>query len=388
MRSAGPAERVMPWHEYRDRFLTEKRIHAGHGLLDRARRQRSSASAIPDVAATRRRHPRRRDFLRPHHRSLSRDRCARDARLRLSAARDFLPRRAAAVPAAVARGGRRSAKRRSARMPARWARRSSFPPSYRKYAIDGDGDGKRDLWTSWDDVIGWVANYLRAHGWREGEPVVVTATLDERRPEPLQHREAGAQRNRAVAARQGRALRDEPADDAPAMLIVAQGKDGPVYRVGFNNFYVITRYNRSPMYAMAVHDLGQADPELHARCEALMRARTRGAALQRRASAATLLAARCSSRGCASAADPPPAPLPHAADSPPPGDIAAIPDADPARRAALGEGQSAVLQRARQALFRAAKRRGLSRARRRVLVRPRLSRRNARRTASATTCTR
>jgi membrane-bound lytic murein transglycosylase B len=46
--------------------------------------------------------------------------------------------------------------------------------------------------------------------------------------------------------------------DAPAMLIVAEGKDGPVYRVGFNNFYVITRYNRSPMYAMAVHDLGEA----------------------------------------------------------------------------------------------------------------------------------
>jgi membrane-bound lytic murein transglycosylase B len=48
------------------------------------------------------------------------------------------------------------------------------------------------------------------------------------------------------------------ADDAPAMLIVGQGKKGPEYRIGFNNFYVITRYNRSTMYAMAVHDLGFA----------------------------------------------------------------------------------------------------------------------------------
>jgi branched-subunit amino acid ABC-type transport system permease component len=63
-----------------------------------------------------------------------------------------------------------------------------------------------------------------------------------------------------VASLRGKGVRFETTlpDTAPAALIVAQGKDGPVYRVGFTNFYVLTRYNRSPMYAMAVHDLGEA----------------------------------------------------------------------------------------------------------------------------------
>jgi membrane-bound lytic murein transglycosylase B len=130
--------------------------------------------------------------------------------------------------------------------------------SYRSYAVDGDGNGKRDLWNSWDDVIGSVANYLLVYGWREGEPVVVTATFDGN--DLSRFSIAKPELNETVQSLRGKGVRFEttlPAE-APAMLIVAEGKNGPVYRVGFNNFYVITRYNRSPMYAMAVHDLGEA----------------------------------------------------------------------------------------------------------------------------------
>jgi membrane-bound lytic murein transglycosylase B len=130
--------------------------------------------------------------------------------------------------------------------------------SYRNYAIDGDGNGKRDLWNSWDDVIGSVANYLLVYGWREGEPVVVSASLAS--DDVSRFNTSKLELNETVQSLRDKGVRFDtslPAN-APALLIIAQGKDGPVYRVGFTNFYVLTRYNRSPMYAMAVHDLGQA----------------------------------------------------------------------------------------------------------------------------------
>ncbi len=76
-----------------------------------------------------------------------------------------------------ARRVRRPEERARPRTPARWAFRNSFRRATASYAIDGNGDGKRDLWSSWEDVISSVANYLRVHGWREGEPVVAKATL-------------------------------------------------------------------------------------------------------------------------------------------------------------------------------------------------------------------
>jgi membrane-bound lytic murein transglycosylase B len=133
-----------------------------------------------------------------------------------------------------------------------------IPTSYRKYAIDGDGNGKRDLWSSWQDVISSVANYLRVHGWREGEPVTVNATLDN--VDLTRFNTATIELNETVGSLRdkGVSFATTQPDEAPAMLVVLQGKNGPEYRVGFNNFYVITRYNRSSMYALAVHELGGA----------------------------------------------------------------------------------------------------------------------------------
>jgi membrane-bound lytic murein transglycosylase B len=133
-----------------------------------------------------------------------------------------------------------------------------MPSSYRHYAIDANGDSQRDLWGDWDDVIASVANYLHQAGWRPGAPVLAEAvvaadTSFEVDPRNLEPKETVG----ALAARGIKTELDVPAE-TPALLLDAERQDGPGYRVGFHNFYVITRYNTSPRYAMAVHDLAQA----------------------------------------------------------------------------------------------------------------------------------
>ncbi len=132
-----------------------------------------------------------------------------------------------------------------------------MPTSYRKWAVDADADGHRDLWSSWDDVIGSIANYFKDHGWRTGEPVSVPATL--KNPD-LSQFTLGIELNETIESLKAKGVEfeiDLP-PGSPALLIVGEGRNGPEYRVGFNNFFVITRYNRSPLYAMTVYDLGQA----------------------------------------------------------------------------------------------------------------------------------
>jgi peptidoglycan lytic transglycosylase B len=133
-----------------------------------------------------------------------------------------------------------------------------MPSTYRRYAIDANTDKKRDLWTDWDDIIASVANYLAEHGWEPGGPVIAEARLD---PDPtFQINPGKVDLNETVDSLNTHGVKidlDLPAD-TPAVLISAEQQNGPAYRVGFKNFYVITRYNGSARYAMSVFDLAQA----------------------------------------------------------------------------------------------------------------------------------
>jgi membrane-bound lytic murein transglycosylase B len=133
-----------------------------------------------------------------------------------------------------------------------------MPSSYRNFAVDGDGDGRRDLWGSWSDVFASVANYLGRHGWRAGEPVMVAADATGADLSGLDLTTIELGDTVGSLRRRGVRFATTLPDEAPAALIELTGSAGPEYRVGFTNFYAITRYNRSRMYASAVHDLAQA----------------------------------------------------------------------------------------------------------------------------------
>jgi membrane-bound lytic murein transglycosylase B len=131
-----------------------------------------------------------------------------------------------------------------------------IPSSYRAYAVDGDGDGKRDLINSWDDVLASVGNYFAAHKWKAGEPVAALAALGERATEPEYQSKLKLQSTVDSLSDSGILFATELAGDAPAGLWLLQGADGDEHWVGFHNLYVITRYNRSVMYALATWQLG------------------------------------------------------------------------------------------------------------------------------------
>jgi len=134
-----------------------------------------------------------------------------------------------------------------------------MPSSFRAYAVDSTGDGKRDIWNNWADVAGSVANYFLAHRWRVGEEVVAQATLssDWSGPLPSPTNTLKATDTIETLSKKGVMFVTDLGADTKSQLLSYEGDSGMEYWVGFHNFFVITKYNRSVMYALAAHQLGQ-----------------------------------------------------------------------------------------------------------------------------------
>ena len=134
-----------------------------------------------------------------------------------------------------------------------------MPGSYRRYAVDLDGDGRQDLSGSFADAIGSVANFLQAHGWETGQPVAFPAQVQGENYRKLV--DAGIKPTYRCGDFAGFGVNSsgETNPDAPCALIeLATPGETTEYLAGLNNFYVLTRYNRSSLYAAAVIELAQA----------------------------------------------------------------------------------------------------------------------------------
>jgi membrane-bound lytic murein transglycosylase B len=133
-----------------------------------------------------------------------------------------------------------------------------MPSNYRRYAVDASADGHINLWTNWPDVCASVGNYLKEHGWNFGEPVLDDAVVDPDKAQDLDGRTLALADTLGTLKLRGVSVDRTLPAETPVMLIAADEADGVHWRVGYANFYAITRYNHSALYAMAVVDLAAA----------------------------------------------------------------------------------------------------------------------------------
>lgn len=253
-----PAEKTLTWTEYRARFLTERRIGRGVDVY------REQAAALEKAAA--------RGGVPPQvmlgivgvetlygentgrHRvidalaTLAFDYPPRSEFFRAELEQFLLLSREEAIDPLAPTGSYAGA----------MGIPQFMPSSIRKFAVDGDGDLRRDLWRDWDDVFASVANYLVAHGWKAGEPVMAPADVAAADLAGLDAAQPALAETVGSLQRRGIRFATALPADAPAMLVALGTDTGVEYRVGFANFDAITRYNRSPLYASAVSDLADA----------------------------------------------------------------------------------------------------------------------------------
>jgi len=252
-----PAEKALPWHEYRARFLTERRIARGvetgrlqSGALEGAAERGVPASVLLSIVGVETFYGENTGKQRVIDAlvTLAFDYPRRAPFFRNELEQFLLMSREESLDPLGPQGSYAGA----------MGIPQFMPSSFRAYAVDGDGDGRRNLWASWADVFASVANYLRAHGWRTDEPVMARADVADADLAGLEFGKVDL--TETVGSLKARGVRFDTAlpPEAPAVLLQFAGRDGPEHRVGFTNFYAITRYNRSQLYASAVSDLADA----------------------------------------------------------------------------------------------------------------------------------
>jgi membrane-bound lytic murein transglycosylase B len=252
-----PAEKRLEWHEYRKIFLTQKRIDGGVAfwnnnaqLIEKAEKELGvDAQVMVAIIGVETRY----GGNTGRHRvidalsTLAFDYPPRSKFFRGELEQYLILAREEDIDLLTAKGSYAGA----------MGYGQFIPSSYRNFAIDFDADGKRDLWNSPADIIGSVANYMKVHGWTLGTTVATRATVSGDAYQAVlkqglkPHTRIGELRHAGIEPQ------TTVPDDSLAALIELQYADGPGYWLGLNNFYVITRYNHSPLYAMAVYQLSE-----------------------------------------------------------------------------------------------------------------------------------
>lgn len=253
-----PAEKSKPWHEYRKIFLNPGRIDRGIAFwkehreaIERVAEERGvPAQLIVAIIGVETNYGRLKGSYRVVDAlsTLAFDYPPRSPFFTKELENFFLLSREESVDMLTAKGSYAGA----------MGAPQFMPSSYRVYAADGDADGTRDLFDNWDDVFASIANYFIDHGWNPDEPVVSRASAEPRLAERLELDRILPVYRTGFLQSQGIRFDRKVGEDDLSMVINLEGEDAMETWVGYHNFYVITRYNRSKMYAMAVHQLGEA----------------------------------------------------------------------------------------------------------------------------------
>ena len=130
--------------------------------------------------------------------------------------------------------------------------------SYREYAVDFDSDGKKDLWLNPIDAIGSVANYFNRHGWETGQLVAFPVSITGNRVNEIINSDLKPHIRPHELIKYGLILNQDITDTVLLKVLKFEQKDHYDYWLGLHNFYVITRYNHSALYAMAVYQLSES----------------------------------------------------------------------------------------------------------------------------------